>query len=317
LIGLIVPRALAFALAVAPPIHAQAGATCPPVAGDVFLRCQVDVPPRPLPGRRLPLYPTVLLQSETSGIVRATWVVDTGGRARPATFTVLDASHELLAQSLRNTVPGWRFSAAMRGGRRVAARYEEVFQFEAMGATVHPPPVPLLRSDSTADGTPLTVIGWVERDPSGAAALGESDVRAAQRASFLEATKSRRPAGGPDVVVCVGTMRDGERVSADAGLIRGLAGPGLRSVGVHDCPRTYQTMFVHVDSLGRRVDPPPPGWVDPHHLSLLRTAPVSGEYVLVDMEIWVGTSGSRQRCLARRNGGTWTAVCLVTARMSS
>jgi hypothetical protein len=161
------------------------------------------------------------------------------------------------------------------------------------------------------------VIGWVEGDSAGAAALRESDLHAATRAALAEATQARRPADGSDIVVCVSTLRDRDAVPADAALLRGLAGPGLRPVAPRDCPRTYTTMIVQVDSLGRRVDPPPPGWVDPHRLSLIGTVPISGVQVMVDMEIWVGTSGSRQRCLARRNGVTWTAVCVVTRRMNS
>ena len=40
-------------------------------------------------------------------------------------------------------------------------------------------------------------------------------------------------------------------------------------VAMHECPRTYASMFVRVDKQGRPMDPKPPkGHVDPHRITV-------------------------------------------------
>lgn len=64
------------------------------------------------------------------------------------------------------------------------------------------------------------------------------------------------------------------------------------------CPRTYARMFVLTDSLGRRiVDEPPPGHVDPQHLSV--GLPRNGEdgSSQIDAHVRQGTSGRSYGCV--------------------
>ena len=59
--------------------------------------------------------------------VKANVVVDTMGRPVMKTFTVVESTHPWLAQSLRSTMPKWRFRAARLAGCKVP----RVFMFSA------------------------------------------------------------------------------------------------------------------------------------------------------------------------------------------
>ena len=50
----------------------------------------------------------------------------------------------------------------------------------------------------------------------------------------------------------------------------GLLVVAKRAVPFSACPATYTGMIVEVDSLGRRLDPPPSGDVDPYRLTVGR-----------------------------------------------
>lgn len=88
-------------------------------SGEPMLASQVDKPVMARDGNPNPKYPSLLESSRTEGSVLVQFVVDTLGRAEMNSFKVLDASNDRFAQSLRSTLPKWRFYPAEAGGRKV------------------------------------------------------------------------------------------------------------------------------------------------------------------------------------------------------
>jgi TonB family protein len=76
-----------------------------------------------------PVYPPELMKAGTEGAVFMRFVVDTSGRADPATVEVVRATHPLFAEAVRSAVPQMNFTPAMVGGRRVRQVVEQNFQF--------------------------------------------------------------------------------------------------------------------------------------------------------------------------------------------
>jgi hypothetical protein len=68
--GLMVVSAVAALLGFARPAVAEQSASCPPGAGEPYLVCHVDRPPRPDSRNAPPRYPEMLLLAGVSGIVR-------------------------------------------------------------------------------------------------------------------------------------------------------------------------------------------------------------------------------------------------------
>ncbi|MCC6244157.1 MAG: hypothetical protein IT353_15045 [Gemmatimonadaceae bacterium] len=65
------------------------------------------------------------------------------------------------------------------------------------------------------------------------------------------------------------------------------------------CPRTYASMTVVVDSLGRRMDPPPPpGYVDPTRLTFGRPQFDGRDHAYIYVREEVGTGGRDFLCSA-------------------
>jgi periplasmic protein TonB len=88
-------------------------------SGEPMIASQVDKPAMAHEGNPIPEYPSLLERSRIEGSVLVQFVVDTLGRADMQSFKVLDSSNELFAQSLRSTLPKWRFYPAEAGGRKV------------------------------------------------------------------------------------------------------------------------------------------------------------------------------------------------------
>ena len=66
---------------------------------------------------------------EIEGDVLATFVVDTTGRADPASFKVLRATHQLFERAVRDALPRMRFVPAEVGGRKVRQLVQQPFSF--------------------------------------------------------------------------------------------------------------------------------------------------------------------------------------------
>lgn len=76
-----------------------------------------------------PRYPDMLRSANVEGEVLAQFVVDTTGRADMSTFKVLKSSHDLFTNSVRQSLPQYRFLAAEIGGRKVKQLVQMPFVF--------------------------------------------------------------------------------------------------------------------------------------------------------------------------------------------
>jgi len=85
-----------------------------------------------------PVYPAELMKEGTEGGVLIRFVVDTTGRADPATIEVVRTTHPAFAASVRAAVPQMSFTPAMVGGRHVRQAVEQNFEFRI---TTPPPTV--------------------------------------------------------------------------------------------------------------------------------------------------------------------------------
>lgn len=107
----------------------------------VFTIIQVDTAAQRLPESAAPRYPPELLLKRVQGQAIVRFVVDTTGLADPESFSVVVASHMEFAQSVREALPGMRFSAARIGTMRVRQLVELPFTF-----TIAAPPDTLARA---------------------------------------------------------------------------------------------------------------------------------------------------------------------------
>ena len=95
----------------------------------VFTIIEVDTAAQRLPGSAAPRYPQALLEKRVQGQAIVRFVVDTTGLADPASFSVVVASHVEFAQSVRDALPGMRFSTARIGTMKVRQLVELPFTF--------------------------------------------------------------------------------------------------------------------------------------------------------------------------------------------
>jgi protein TonB len=80
-------------------------------------------------GNPTPLYPTALRSAQLEGTVVARFVVDTSGRAEPASVSFREASHPLFADAVRQALLRSRYLPAMLNGRKVRQLVEQRFAF--------------------------------------------------------------------------------------------------------------------------------------------------------------------------------------------
>jgi hypothetical protein len=85
----------------------------------VYADFQVDRQAAPRPGQAGPRYPAALRRKHVNGAVLATYVVDTTGRVRPGSFTVLEASDTAFVSAVAASVAATKYVPAERGGRKV------------------------------------------------------------------------------------------------------------------------------------------------------------------------------------------------------
>ena len=79
----------------------------------------VDRIAAPLPGNGAPDYPRTLRTAGVEGTVVVTFVVDTTGRAEPATLAILSTTHPLFADAVRHWIARTRYVPAEINGKRV------------------------------------------------------------------------------------------------------------------------------------------------------------------------------------------------------
>lgn len=103
-------------------------APAPP--GDlVYLESEVDDPVRAI-SMPSPRYPPVLQSAGIAGEVDLQFVVDTSGRAEPASFKVLKASHPAFTQPAMQAVRNAEFKAAIYRGDKVRQLVQQRISFK-------------------------------------------------------------------------------------------------------------------------------------------------------------------------------------------
>lgn len=105
------------------------GATGNQEMGEVFLESQVENPAAYDASSAAPSYPDLLRAQNVEGGVIVQFVVDTAGRADTTSYTVLQSSHFAFERSVRNALPGMRFTPAEVGGSRVRQLVQIPFLF--------------------------------------------------------------------------------------------------------------------------------------------------------------------------------------------
>jgi TonB family protein len=98
-------------------------------ASSAFFTFELDKLARLAPGNPQPQYPASLLSSRTAGNVIVSIVVDTTGRADMTTFNVLESSHQLFSDAVREVLQSYRFIPAELGSRKVKSHVNLPFRF--------------------------------------------------------------------------------------------------------------------------------------------------------------------------------------------
>ena len=278
---------------------AQSTNSCPPVAAEPYLRCQVDRAAVPDTSNPAPRYPDMLRQARASGSARLSFVVDTNGRVDLKSVSVLEAPHELFSVAAKMVLNRWRFAPALKNGVPVATRVDQVFDFRLSPIGEAPPqPIRVLARDTTADGVQRIRFGEMDRDPNAGSRFTSNDLLAAQRTALLSVapapvTDSR---DRPLVTVCVTMMDGAAKQDADSATLAGLTVLGRRAVGPQQCPKTYGGMILRLDR--------PKGWVDPYIMTVERVLPWTDDMVAVTIDVWQGAAGDMYRCSVPRVGGS-------------
>ena len=99
------------------------------VTGEAFLAENVDDPVSPI-NQPKPRYPPVLQQAGIQGFVEARYVVDTTGRAEPASWKVLSSTHQQFEPSAREAAMKSTFKPARIKGRPVRQLVQQLFTFK-------------------------------------------------------------------------------------------------------------------------------------------------------------------------------------------
>jgi beta-lactamase regulating signal transducer with metallopeptidase domain len=99
------------------PLGALTSLASRPQGGDTT--CLLGPPVAHAPNSAVPRYPDILRSAGVEGDVLAMFVVDTMGRADPASFKVLNSTHQLFTLAVKNSLPDMNFVPAEVRGRKV------------------------------------------------------------------------------------------------------------------------------------------------------------------------------------------------------
>lgn len=98
-------------------------------SGGVFSDRLVDKPAAARPGNPAPIYPAALRSAQIEGTVLARFVVDSVGRAEPASIEFPEATHPHFAEAVRQSLLRSRYVPAMLQGHPVRQLVEQRFAF--------------------------------------------------------------------------------------------------------------------------------------------------------------------------------------------
>lgn len=98
-------------------------------AGGVIDAELADKAPFVLGNAPVPRYPSILRETGTTGHVTVRFVVDTLGRTEPGSIAIVESSHALFADAVKNALPSYRFAPGEVGGRKVRTLVQMPFTF--------------------------------------------------------------------------------------------------------------------------------------------------------------------------------------------
>lgn len=105
----------------------------------VYSILEVDERAARLAGSAAPIYPAELINSKTEGGVYLRFVIDTTGRADPASVEVIRSSHPKFLEAVQFALPRMAFTSATVGGRKVRQAVEQNFEFKLAPNRFAPP----------------------------------------------------------------------------------------------------------------------------------------------------------------------------------
>jgi periplasmic protein TonB len=97
--------------------------------GDAVEERFMERAPRVLGDPVSPRYPNALRERGIAGQVVIRFVIDTLGRAEPGSVVVLDATHPLFAESVKNVLGSYRFSPGEIAGKKLRTLVQMPFAF--------------------------------------------------------------------------------------------------------------------------------------------------------------------------------------------
>lgn len=100
-----------------------------PTEAPVYLQTQVEKLAAVRPDNPTIQYPEMLRRAAIEGSVLVQFVVDTNGRADLGSFKVLNSTHELFTDAVRNHLSVLRYFPAEIGGRKVRMLVQQPFSF--------------------------------------------------------------------------------------------------------------------------------------------------------------------------------------------
>ncbi len=291
---------------------------CPTPVGDTaaLAPSEVEQPPVADSANLAPRYPELLRQAGIGGLVRVTFVVDTGGR--PERVVIVQSPNPGFDVAVKRAVATWRYAPASHCGHgvRVRLRHEfafqptppdtsriaQLFEDDATGLVCCATP------DTVPDGTPRTTIRWRPAAPVARRVAWDSTaLDSAEEVALAElmGTIGTAPSGMARVVCLMGPGGAGS--DPDSGRLVRLTRPGVAVLPFRRCPPTFVSMIY---TPGER--PHPPG-EDPYAVQVRTRTGLSPTRVLFEVDVSQSAGGRRYLCGVERRDGGWRVRCLVVS----
>lgn len=174
--------------------------------------------------------------------------------------------------------------------------------------------VPLIALDCRSAPDPAPSPKALSEDPP---LVVPDSLRAAYLAAgraVVDSALASRPDSAP---ACVSFVEGRVHYRAEASDLQWVAEPHRRYLVRTQCPRTYTSMIVTVDSRGRPVDRPPRGYVDPHHLEIGIPGRWTNDRLDIEVSVVQGTRTDKYLCFTRFRAGAPIVSCRHVATIMS
>jgi TonB family protein len=101
----------------------------PPVVRREYVEFKIDHPAIQAPSSGQPRYPEILKQAGVEGNVTVQFIVNADSTIMEGSMKVLNSTHQLFTEAIRNALPQMRYIAAQVNGRNVRQLIEQQFEF--------------------------------------------------------------------------------------------------------------------------------------------------------------------------------------------